>query len=330
MTAKLKGEESFHFAVNRERRHIKSPVLCLFHSQFKKYNLILCTSENSVSFTSRSCVSSTRYLRQVACKMYPHKMTYLKWRIYLWIIKRCNGEWPSCIIIDRYDPKIILHLIMHLNWKIRTLLVGFYLLVSTFQLTAALSTVDVSNLNKVRTNSGLWSFVVVPSLIFNSLSCWFKGRKETLAFASGITAFSILVAPASALDVTEGEQIFRKNCAACHPNGQNAIIYQKTLEKDALELYLNGGRNEAAVIKQVTYGKNAMPAFGGRLSDEAIEIVAAYVISNSESGWEWTLKSWKSILKIILDLSLGTSRVELANYRRRTYLERRRKGLHWF
>lgn len=132
----------------------------------------------------------------------------------------------------------------------------------------------------------------VNSNFFNVFSCWFKGRKDTLAFASGITAFSILVAPASALDVAGGEEIFKANCAACHPNGQNVIIYQKTLEKDALETYLNGGRNEAAVIKQVTFGKNAMPAFGGRLPDEAIEKVAAYVISNSESGWEWTLKSW--------------------------------------
>jgi len=33
----------------------------------------------------------------------------------------------------------------------------------------------------------------------------------------------------------------------------------------ALEEFLDGGFSEAAVVKQVTNGKNAMPAFGGRL-----------------------------------------------------------------
>lgn len=61
---------------------------------------------------------------------------------------------------------------------------------------------------------------------------------------------------------------------------------EKTLEKDALESYLAGGRNEKAVANQVTNGKNAMPAFGGRLGDDDIANVAAYVISSSESGWE--------------------------------------------
>ena len=36
---------------------------------------------------------------------------------------------------------------------------------------------------------------------------------------------------------------------------------------------------------QVTNGKNAMPAFGGRLSDDDIANVAAYVIKTSSAGW---------------------------------------------
>ena len=50
--------------------------------------------------------------------------------------------------------------------------------------------------------------------------------------------------------------------------------------------YLDGGFNEAAVRNQVTNGKNAMPAFGGRLSDEDIANVAAFVISTSSTGWD--------------------------------------------
>lgn len=37
---------------------------------------------------------------------------------------------------------------------------------------------------------------------------------------------------------------------------------------------------------QVTNGKNAMPAFGGRLSDEDIQNVAAYVVDTANSGWD--------------------------------------------
>jgi cytochrome c6 len=80
--------------------------------------------------------------------------------------------------------------------------------------------------------------------------------------------------------------VFNANCAACHAGGQNVIMPEKTLEKEALDQYLAGGRNEKSVITQVTNGKNAMPAFGGRLSDDDIANVAAYVISSAEAGWE--------------------------------------------
>ena len=98
-----------------------------------------------------------------------------------------------------------------------------------------------------------------------------------------------IVAPAPAYgggDIDAGETVFKSNCAACHPGGQNVIMPEKSLEKAALDTYLNGGRNEASVIKQVTIGKNAMPKFGGRLPDEDIANVAAYVIARSEAGWD--------------------------------------------
>jgi len=53
---------------------------------------------------------------------------------------------------------------------------------------------------------------------------------------------------------------------------------KKTLEKDALDQYLTGGRNEEAVVTLVTYGKRSMPAFGPN--------VAAYIITTSEKGWD--------------------------------------------
>jgi cytochrome c6 len=106
------------------------------------------------------------------------------------------------------------------------------------------------------------------------------------AIAGAAVTAGVAVSPAFAGDVGAGEQVFNANCAACHAGGQNVIMPDKTLEKLALETYLAGGRNEKAVITQVTNGKNAMPSFGGRLTEEQIADVASYVIATSEKGWE--------------------------------------------
>src|SRR6478609_8448214 len=87
-----------------------------------------------------------------------------------------------------------------------------------------------------------------------------------------------------AADIENGERIFTANCAACHAGGNNVIMPEKTLKKDALEA--NGMNAVSAITYQVTNGKNAMPAFGGRLSDTDIEDVANYVLSQSEKSWD--------------------------------------------
>jgi cytochrome c6 len=87
-----------------------------------------------------------------------------------------------------------------------------------------------------------------------------------------------------AADIENGERIFSANCSACHAGGNNVIIPEKTLKKEALEA--NGMNSVDAITYQVTNGKNAMPAFGGRLDDSDIEDVANYVLSQSEKGWE--------------------------------------------
>lgn len=86
-----------------------------------------------------------------------------------------------------------------------------------------------------------------------------------------------------AADLAAGEQVFSANCTACHAGGNNAIMPQKTLKQDALEE--NEMNSVAAITMQVKNGKNAMPAFGGRLTDEEIDNVANYVLSQSEQGW---------------------------------------------
>lgn len=84
-------------------------------------------------------------------------------------------------------------------------------------------------------------------------------------------------------DAAKGAQIFSANCAACHAGGKNVVNPAKTLQKADLDKY--GMSSVDAIVTQVTKGKNAMPAFAGRLSDEDIENVATYVLSQSEKGW---------------------------------------------
>merc|ERR1712022_82996 len=76
------------------------------------------------------------------------------------------------------------------------------------------------------------------------------------------------------------------NSAASHAGGNNVIQNEKTLRKEALDQYLDGGLKEESIIKQVTNGKNAMPAFGGRLDAEDIVNVAAYVYDQA-TGAKW-------------------------------------------
>ena len=124
--------------------------------------------------------------------------------------------------------------------------------------------------------------VVTAALSFSAPASKFDAKA---AAAGAAAALSLVAMPAFAGDKDAGASVFSSNCAACHAGGQNVIMPDKTLEKGALEEYLDGGFNEAAVRKQVTNGKNAMPAFGGRLSDENIENVATYVIATSSAGW---------------------------------------------
>jgi cytochrome c6 len=93
--------------------------------------------------------------------------------------------------------------------------------------------------------------------------------------------------PSFAADSGHGAQIFSANCAACHMGGGNVVNAERTLKKDALEAYLANysAGHEEAIQYQVTNGKNAMPAFGGKLSETDISDVAAYVIEQSDKGW---------------------------------------------
>ena len=102
----------------------------------------------------------------------------------------------------------------------------------------------------------------------------------------GVAIFTIaFTRPALAADTAtaNGAKIFSANCAACHMGGRNVVAAAKTLKKDALDKY--NINSMEAIIQQVQNGKNAMPAFKGRLNDKQIEEVAGYVLEQAEKGW---------------------------------------------
>ncbi len=92
-----------------------------------------------------------------------------------------------------------------------------------------------------------------------------------------------LGSPAIAVDLANGAKVFGANCAACHIGGGNLVNAAKTLKQADLDK--NEIASIAAISTQVTNGKNAMPAFSGRLSSEQIADVAAYVLDQAEKGW---------------------------------------------
>lgn len=107
--------------------------------------------------------------------------------------------------------------------------------------------------------------------------------KSILATVAAFVASAVFLIASPAMAADAGAQVFAANCAACHIGGGNAVNPAKTLKKD--DLVANGKDTAEAVVTQVTNGNGGMPAFGGRLTPEQIENVAAYVISQADQGW---------------------------------------------
>ena len=100
----------------------------------------------------------------------------------------------------------------------------------------------------------------------------------------------LLPTPVLALDnasLEQGEQIFSSNCAACHMGGGNVIRASRTLSQQDLQAHLESYLQDPieAIENQIENGRNAMPAFEGKLSASDIDDVAAFVERQAEKGW---------------------------------------------
>lgn len=108
-------------------------------------------------------------------------------------------------------------------------------------------------------------------------------RSQFFVLVLGLLLVVFPLAPAQAANLANGAKIFNANCSACHLGGNNLIIANKSLKKEALAKYSMDSLE--AIKSQVTKGKNAMPAFSGRLNAEQIDDVSSYIFQQAEKGW---------------------------------------------
>lgn len=105
------------------------------------------------------------------------------------------------------------------------------------------------------------------------------------AIAISMMLFVRPVLAETATDLTaKGAKIFSAACAACHQGGNNVVSANKNLKAAALKQY--GMDSTDAIVTQVINGKGAMPSFKGRLKEEDIQAVAAYVLDQSAKDWK--------------------------------------------
>lgn len=98
--------------------------------------------------------------------------------------------------------------------------------------------------------------------------------KKTLFLA----LFTVTLAPTA-----NANDIFDKNCVACHAGGKNMINPAKTLSMADLEK--NGVNTVEAIKTMVSQGKPPMPAFSTVLDEKQIDEVATYVLEQAKKGW---------------------------------------------
>lgn len=97
--------------------------------------------------------------------------------------------------------------------------------------------------------------------------------------------FSLAFIPSAfAADLANGAAVFEVRCAGCHVNGGNIVRRNKTLKQKALEKFEMNSIE--AVESIVTNGKNSMFAYKGKLTEEQIHDVAAYVLDRAAADWK--------------------------------------------
>lgn len=82
---------------------------------------------------------------------------------------------------------------------------------------------------------------------------------------------------ATASFAASGEELFKKHCAVCHPNGGNIINPKKTLQKK--DLSQNGLKTWQALVKNMRSPGPGMTRFDNKtISDSDAKSIAEYIL----------------------------------------------------
>jgi cytochrome c6 len=87
-------------------------------------------------------------------------------------------------------------------------------------------------------------------------------------------------------DVVAGRRIFERKCASCHNgNGDGRTIVAGHFQyANLIDGVWRSDGSPAAIERQVRTGKDPMPKFEGKLTDEEIRQVVAYVVALSREA----------------------------------------------
>ena len=109
-------------------------------------------------------------------------------------------------------------------------------------------------------------------------------RKLISILASAIAFIILVTPPALATSTTETATLFTNSCAGCHINGGNIVRRNKSLKSNALKKF--GMDSPDAIAQLVKNGQSAMPAYKGRLTEQQIVDVSAYVLEQAKRNWK--------------------------------------------
>jgi cytochrome c6 len=85
--------------------------------------------------------------------------------------------------------------------------------------------------------------------------------------------------PAARAADTSGEELFKQNCAVCHPDGGNIVNPQKTLHKK--DLVANNVKTSGDVVEKMRNPGPGMLKFDSKtISDGDAKKIAEYVLSH--------------------------------------------------
>ena len=87
-------------------------------------------------------------------------------------------------------------------------------------------------------------------------------------------------------DVAAGQRIFQRKCASCHnSNGDGRTIVARHFPNaNLIDGVWRSDGSAAAIESQIRHGRDPMPKFEGKLTDEEIRQAVAYVLALSKSA----------------------------------------------